>query len=79
MLGAARGNLLAFFETYTPWLEVYPINLLTLKRFRETFVLSRANDDGKDALYLARCSVRTPHNSSAGNRRIRRRFACVIW
>jgi transposase len=48
------GNLLAFFETYTPWLEVYPVNPLTLKRFRETFVLSRANDDGKDALYLAR-------------------------
>jgi transposase len=48
------GNLLAFFETYTPWLEIYPVNPLTLKRFRETFVLSRANDDGKDALYLAR-------------------------
>jgi transposase len=48
------GNLLAFFESYAPWLEVYPVNPLTLKRFRETFVLSRANDDGKDALYLAR-------------------------
>jgi transposase len=48
------GNLLAFFESYTPWLEIYPVNPLTLKRFRETFVLSRANDDSKDALYLAR-------------------------
>ena len=27
---------------------------MTLKRFRETFVLSRANDDSKDALFLAR-------------------------
>jgi transposase len=47
-------NLLTFFASHAPWLEVYPVNPLTLKRFRETFVLSRANDDGKDALYLAR-------------------------
>ena len=53
-LEAPAGNLLAFFAAHTPWLEVYPVNPLTLKRFRETFVLSRANDDGKDALYLAR-------------------------
>jgi transposase len=48
------GNLMAFFASYTPWLEIYPVNPLCLKRFRESFVLSRANDDGKDALYLAR-------------------------
>jgi transposase len=53
-LEAPAGNLLAFFASHTPWLEVYPVNPLTLKRFRETFILSRANDDGKDALYLAR-------------------------
>jgi len=53
-LEAPAGNLLAFFSAHTPWLEIYPVNPLTLKRFRETFVLSRANDDGKDALYLAR-------------------------
>jgi transposase len=53
-LEAPAGNLLAFFATHAPWLELYPVNPLTLKRFRETFVLSRANDDGKDALYLAR-------------------------
>jgi hypothetical protein len=23
------GNFLAFFKTYTPWLEVYPVNPLT--------------------------------------------------
>ena len=53
-LEAPAGNLLAFFATHAPWLELYPVNPLTLKRFRETFVLSRANDDGKDVLYLAR-------------------------
>jgi transposase len=53
-LEAPAGNLLAFFAAHAPWLELYPVNPLTLKRFRETFVLSRANDDGKDALYLAR-------------------------
>ena len=53
-LEAPAGNLLAFFATHAPWLEIYPVNPLTLKRFRESFVLSRANDDGKDALYLAR-------------------------
>ena len=53
-LEAPAGNLLAFFASHAPWLEIYPVNPVTLKRFRETFVLSRANDDGKDALYLAR-------------------------
>jgi transposase len=53
-LEAPAGNLLAFFASHAPWLEVYLVNPLTLKRFRETFVLSRANDDAKDALYLAR-------------------------
>jgi transposase len=53
-LEAPAGNLLAFFASHAPWLEVYLVNPLPLKRFRETFVLSRANDDAKDALYLAR-------------------------
>src|SRR6188768_3777868 len=37
-LEAPAGNLLAFFASHTPWLEVYLVNPLTLKRFRETFV-----------------------------------------
>jgi transposase len=47
-------NLLGFFDAHTPWLEVYPVNPVALKRFREAFVSSRANDDAKDARYLAR-------------------------
>ena len=64
-LEAPAANLLAFFATHAPWLELYPVNPLTLKRFRETLVLSRANDDGKDALYLARYVTRTTSRASA--------------
>ena len=34
-------------------LDIYAINPITLKRYREAFVLSRAKDDKKDALHLA--------------------------
>jgi transposase len=44
-------NLILFFETYA-WLKLYPINPITLQKFREAFVTSRANDDAKDARYL---------------------------
>jgi transposase len=45
-------NLIFFLETYS-WITLYPINPITLQKFREAFVTSRAKDDGKDAQYLA--------------------------
>ena len=45
-------NLIVFLETYS-WISLYPINPITLQKFREAFVTSRAKDDGKDAEYLA--------------------------
>ncbi len=45
-------NLVLFLETYS-WIRLYPINPISLQKFRETFVTSRAKDDGKDAQYLA--------------------------
>lgn len=45
-------NLILFLETY-PWITLYAINPITLQKFRESFVTSRAKDDGKDAGYLA--------------------------
>ena len=44
--------LIAFLEVHD-WITLYPINPITLQKFREAFVLSRAKDDRKDALYLA--------------------------
>ncbi|TAK08936.1 IS110 family transposase [bacterium] len=46
------GNLIAFLETYS-WITLYAINPITLQKFREAFVTSRAKDDHKDARYLA--------------------------
>src|SRR5512139_2040850 len=46
------GHLITFLETYE-WIGLYPINPITLQKFRETFVTSRAKDDAKDAFYLA--------------------------
>jgi transposase len=45
-------NLILFLETYS-WITLYPINPITLQKFRETFVTSRAKDDAKDCQYLA--------------------------
>ena len=45
-------NLIVFLETYS-WISLYPINPISLQKFREAFVTSRAKDDGKDAEYLA--------------------------
>ncbi len=45
-------HLVAFLEAYA-WISLYPINPITLQKFREAFVTSRAKDDGKDARYLA--------------------------
>ena len=45
-------HLIAYLEAYE-WITLYPINPLTLQKYREAFVTSRAKDDTKDALYLA--------------------------
>jgi transposase len=45
-------NLILFLESYD-WITLYAINPITLQKFREAFVTSRAKDDGKDAQYLA--------------------------
>ena len=45
-------HLIAFLESYD-WITLYPINPITLQKFREAFVTSRAKDDAKDAFYLA--------------------------
>jgi transposase len=45
-------SLILFLEAYL-WITLYAINPLTLQKFREAFVTSRAKDDGKDAQYLA--------------------------
>jgi hypothetical protein len=50
-------HLIAFLEAYE-WITLYPINPITLQKFREAFVTSRAKDDTKDADYLAgRCKT----------------------
>ena len=45
-------HLIAFLEGYD-WITLYPINPITLQKYREAFVTSRAKDDAKDADYLA--------------------------
>jgi transposase len=45
-------NLILFLEAYS-WITLHAINPLTLQKFREAFVTSRAKDDGKDARFLA--------------------------
>jgi transposase len=45
-------SLILFLENYS-WITLFPINPITLQKFREAFVTSRAKDDGKDAQYLA--------------------------
>ena len=52
-------NLIVFLETYS-WITLYPINPISLQKFRETFVTSRAKDDGKDAQYLAELLLSHP-------------------
>ncbi|MCP5520190.1 MAG: IS110 family transposase [Verrucomicrobiales bacterium] len=46
------GNLIPFFEAYS-WLTLYALNPMTLKKYREAFVTSRAKDDLRDADFLA--------------------------
>jgi transposase len=53
------GHLIPFLETYN-WITLYPINPISLQKYRETFVTSRAKDDGKDAQYLAELLLHHP-------------------
>jgi transposase len=52
-------NLILFLERYD-WITLYAINPITLQKFRESFVTSRAKDDGKDAAYLAELLLTHP-------------------
>jgi transposase len=45
-------HLIAFLEAYE-WITLHPINPITLQKYREAFITSRAKDDAKDADYLA--------------------------
>jgi transposase len=45
-------NLIGFLEA-VDWITLYAINPITLQKYREAFVTSRAKDDAKDARYLA--------------------------
>lgn len=52
-------HLITFLESYE-WLTLYPINPITLQKFREAFVTSRAKDDDKDAQYMAELLLSHP-------------------
>jgi transposase len=58
------GHLIPFLETYH-WITLYPINPISLQKYRETFVTSRAKDDGKDAQYLAELLLNHPDKLKA--------------
>jgi len=45
-------HLIPFLEAYD-WITLHPINPITLQKYREAFVTSRAKDDTKDAEFLA--------------------------
>ena len=45
-------HLVSFLEAYA-WIRLHPINPITLQKYREAFVTSRAKDDTRDAEYLA--------------------------
>src|SRR5216117_1333707 len=53
-------NLIVFLETYS-WITLYPINPISLQKFREAFVTSRA----KDAQYLAELLLSHPDKLKA--------------
>jgi transposase len=58
------GHLIPFLETYD-WITLYPVNPVSLQKYRETFVTSRAKDDGKDARYLAELLLHHPDKLKA--------------
>ena len=57
-------HLIAFLEAYE-WITLFAINPITLQKYREAFVTSRAKDDGKDAAYLAELLLNHPDKLKA--------------
>ena len=57
-------HLIPFLETYH-WITLFPINPITLQKFREAFVTSRAKDDTQDAFYLAELLLTHPDKLKA--------------
>jgi hypothetical protein len=65
-------HLVSFLEAY-PWISLHPIHPITLQKYGEAFVTSRAKDDRRDADYLAdlllshqaKLPVRAPQDSAA--------------
>jgi transposase len=49
-------NLILFLETYS-WITLHAINPITLQKYREAFVTSRAKDDGLDARFQAELTL----------------------
>ena len=45
-------HLISFLEAYD-WIGLHPVNPITLQKFREAFITSRAKDDTRDAEFLA--------------------------
>jgi len=58
------GHLVPFLETYH-WITLFPINPISLQKYREAFVTSRARDDGLDAQYLAQLLLHHPDKLKA--------------
>lgn len=58
------GHLISFLEAYQ-WITLFPINPITLQKYREAFVTSRAKDDGQDARYLAELLLNHPDKLKA--------------
>jgi transposase len=52
-------HLIPFLEAYE-WIALHPLNPITLQKFREAFVTSRAKDDATDAHYLAELLLTHP-------------------
>jgi transposase len=57
-------HLISFLEGYE-WITLYPINPITLQKYREAFVTSRAKDDTKDAYYLTELLLTHHHRLKA--------------
>jgi|SRR5688572_27643589 len=71
-------SLILFLETYL-WITLYAINPITLQKFREAFVTSRAKDDGKDAQYLAELLSTHHQKLKPWQRMILRPVGCSNW
>ena len=71
-------HLIAFLESYD-WITLHPINPITLQKYREAFVTSRAKDDTKDADYLADLLLTHHAKLPPGPPRTAPRAPCNNW